>query len=100
MKPGDLALIGDSEEAREYWAGWKHVQPFLVVRRLSAEDPADASWVERFGYTQRGQSMLDPPEELKIPAEECMLVMNARGSFMRCPERCLKPTENTGVFKT
>lgn len=94
MKPGDLALIGDSKEAREYWAGWKHVQPFLVVRRLSAEDPADASWVERFGYTQQHQ-----PEELKIPAEECMLVMNARGSFMRCPERCLKPAENAGVLR-
>ena len=95
MKSGDLALIGDSEEAREYWAGWQHVQPFLVVRWLSAEDPEDVSWVERFGYTQRGQSMLDPPEELKIPAEECMLVMNARGSFMRCPAVTLKPVEGS-----
>jgi hypothetical protein len=92
VKPGDLALIGDSKEAREYWAGWKHVQPFLVVRRLSAEDPADASWVERFGYVKCHQA---EGGELKIPAEECMMVMNTRGSFMRCPAVTLKPMEGS-----
>jgi len=90
MKPGDLVLIGDSEGSREFWAGWQHTQPFLVVRRLSAEELADVSWAERFGYFYDAWQR----KELKIPAEECMMVMNARGSFMRCPERCLKPEEN------
>ena len=95
MKPGDLAFIGDSKEAREYWeywAGWEHVQPFLVVRRLSAEDPADAGWVERFGYVKCHQA---EGGELKIPAEECMMVMNTRGSFMRCPAVTLKSMERS-----
>ena len=94
MKPGDLVLIGDSEGAREFWSGWQHTQPFLAVRRLSAEVPADVSWAERFGYFYDAWQH----KELKIPIEECMMVMNARGSFMRCPERCLKPVESTDLF--
>ena len=43
MKPGDLVLIGDSEEAREFFAGWEHTQPFLTIRWLSEGEPADMS---------------------------------------------------------
>ena len=94
MKLSDLVLIGDSEEAREFFAGWEHTQPFLTIRWLSEGEPADMSWVERFGYFYDAWQH----KELKIPVEEHMMVMNARGSFMRCPERCLKPAESTDPF--
>jgi hypothetical protein len=94
MKPGDLVLIGDSEEAREFWSGWQHTQPFLTIRRLSAKDLADVSWAKRFGHFY--DAWLH--KELKIPIEECMMVMNAKGLLMRCPERFLKPVESTDLF--
>jgi hypothetical protein len=94
MKPGDLVLIGDSEGASEFWDGWQHTQPFLVVRRLSKEDPIDVSWTDRFGYFYDAWQH----KELKIPVEECVMVMNASGSFMKCPKRCLKTVARTNLI--
>lgn len=86
MKPGDLVLIGDSAEARGFWSGWQHTQPFLVIRQLSKKNSADMSWIDRFGYVYRFRSR----KECKVPIEECIMVMNTKGSLMRCPERFLK----------